>query len=64
MHKKGQKAMKSDQSDFLSLALLLLTFFSFSGWYLAQQDNELLRQELEAQKSTHLVHRYNHNEGK
>lgn len=55
--------MKPD-SDRLLLALLVLAIFSFSGWYLAQQDNQLLRQELEAQKSTQLVHRYNHNEDK
>jgi len=52
--------MKSD--DILSIALLVLAIFSFSGWYLAQQDNQLLRQELEAQKNTQFVHRYNLNE--
>lgn len=55
--------MKLDQSDILSLALLVLSIFSTAGWYLAQQDNQLLRQELEAQNYTKPVHNLDH-EGK
>lgn len=53
--------MKSEQSDILLIALFLLAIFSFSGWYLAQQDNDLLRQELEAQKLTQSIHAYSRN---
>ena len=55
--------MKLDQSDILSLALLFLALFSSAGWYMAQADNELLRQEIEAQNYSKPVHNLDH-EGK
>lgn len=59
----GAIPMKLDQSDILSLALLFLALFSSAGWYMAQADNELLRQEIEAQNYSKPVHNLDH-EGK
>lgn len=51
--------MKLDQSDILSLALLFLALFSSAGWYMAQADNEILRQELDAQSYSKSIQHYN-----
>ncbi len=37
--------MKNDTSIFAYI-FLALTVFSFFGWYMAEQDNEILRKEL------------------
>ncbi|WP_162994940.1 hypothetical protein [Acinetobacter wuhouensis] len=50
--------MKLENSEILELVLFFLVIVSFTGWYFAQQDNELLRQELAAQKMTQPVHHY------
>ena len=34
------------ESEFFLVLLLLLSIFSFAGWYMAESDNELLRKEL------------------
>lgn len=51
--------MKLDQSDILSLALLFLALFTSAGWYMAQADNEILRQELEVQSYGKSIQHYN-----
>ena len=51
--------MKLDQSDILSLALLFLALFTSAGWYMAQADNEILRQELDAQSYSKPIQHYN-----
>lgn len=53
----------NSHNDFLLGFLLFIAFFMSAGWYLAQQDNELLRQELETQNNTKPVHYLDH-EGK
>ena len=37
--------MKNESNLFL-LLFFFLTIFGFSGWYLAENDNEILRKEL------------------
>lgn len=37
--------MKNESNLFL-LLFFFLTIFGFSGWYLAESDNEILRKEL------------------
>ena len=35
-------------ADIFTVLFLLMTFFSFTGWYMAEADNEILRAELSA----------------
>lgn len=41
--------MKNESNLFL-LLFFFLTIFGFSGWYLAESDNEILRKELSTYK--------------
>jgi len=35
-----------NESNLIHLLFFFLTIFSFSGWYFAESDNEILRKEL------------------
>ena len=43
--------MKNESNLFL-LLFFFLTIFGFSGWYFAENDNEILRQELSTYTGT------------
>ena len=45
----GARAMKN---DFFAVLYLVLTMIGFSGWYFAENDNEILRQELSTYTGT------------
>ena len=34
------------RNDFFTVIFMVLTIFGYSGWYLAESDNEILRKEL------------------
>ncbi len=34
------------KADIFTVLFLLMTFFSFTGWYMAEADNEILRKQL------------------
>ncbi len=38
-----------NESNLFQLLFFFLTIFSFFGWYMAETDNEILRQELATQ---------------
>ncbi|WP_313042036.1 hypothetical protein [Acinetobacter sp.] len=40
------------KNDLFAVIFMLLTFFGFSGWYMAEADNEILRQELSSYTGT------------
>lgn len=43
---------EKSSADYLVPFLLFITIFMSMGWYFAEQDNEILLQELEAQNYT------------
>lgn len=44
------------QNDWISAILFVVTIFMSAGWYFAEQDNEILLQELESQNYTKPAH--------
>lgn len=47
---------ENSSADYLAPFLLFMTIFMSMGWYFAESENELLRQELAAQSYTKPVH--------
>lgn len=44
------------KNDVFAMIFLFSTIFGFSGWYFAETDNQILRQELAAQTYTKSLH--------
>lgn len=44
------------KSDLFTAIFLFSTILGFSGWYFAETDNQILRQELAAQTYTKSIH--------
>lgn len=57
------KNSSDSESHSLSGILIVLLIIMSAGWYCAEQDNEILLQELEAQSYTKPVH-YHHEDKK
>ena len=38
------------RNDFFTVIFMVLAIFGYSGWYLAENDNEILRKELSTYK--------------
>lgn len=45
-----------NENNYLSIACFFLAIFCTTGWYFAETDNEILRQELAAQSYSQSVH--------
>lgn len=50
------KKTTNSKSDYLMLVLFIVAILLSFGWYLAEAENEVLREELAAQNYTHHIH--------